>query len=72
MLDGDFELKLKIEGKNLTATRWSHDEPMGCSFTLRPFMPCDGYSECLALAEDIKEYDGRSLCSSCAQIEGVN
>lgn len=72
MLDADFTLELKLEGKNLTATRWSHDEPTGCSFTVAPFMPCDGYSECLSLAEDIKEYEGRSLCSVCADIEGVN
>ena len=72
MLDADFRLELKIQGKDLTATRWSHDEPMGCSFTLKPFMPCDGFSECLALAEDIKEYDDRMLCSVCAGIEGVN
>jgi hypothetical protein len=71
-LDADFTLKLKLEGKNLTATRWSHDEPMGCSFTVAPFMPCDGYAECLALEEDIKQYEGRSLCSVCADIEGVN
>jgi hypothetical protein len=71
MLDGDFRLELKLEGKNLTARRWSHDEPTGCSFTLEPFMPCDGYSECLALAENIKEYEGRSLCNVCAEIEGV-
>jgi hypothetical protein len=71
MLDADFRLELKLEGKTLTAKRWSHDEPMGCSFKLAPFMPCDGYSECLALAEDIKEYEGRSLCSVCADIEGV-
>lgn len=71
MLDADFRLELKLEGQNLTATRWSHDEPTGCSFTVAPFMPCDGYSECLALAENIKEYEGRSLCNVCAEIEGV-
>lgn len=71
-LDSQFELRLTLDGNQLTAIRYSHDEPTGASFTVAPFMPCDGYSECLALAEDIKEYDGRHLCGICADIEGLN
>ena len=29
----DYRIEFKLNGKELTATRWSHDEPMGASFT---------------------------------------
>jgi len=34
---GDFRLEFKLEGETLTAVRYSHDEPMGCSFTFAPY-----------------------------------
>jgi hypothetical protein len=75
MLDADFRLELKLEGKELTAKRWSHDEPMGCSFRVKAFTPCDGWSECYAVGEDLKEYeeyDNRVFCEFHADIESVN
>jgi hypothetical protein len=71
MLNGDFTITLKLEGGNLTATRSSHDEPTGCSFTVSAFMPCDGSSECMAI-DGLGNYDGRVLCGSCAEWEGEN
>ena len=29
----DYRIEFKLDGKELTAKRWSHDEPMGASFT---------------------------------------
>ena len=75
MLNADFRLELKLERKDLTAKRWSHDEPMGCSFMLQPFTPCDGYSDCETPPEYLKqyeEYDGRVFCEFHADIESVN
>jgi hypothetical protein len=75
MLNADFRLELKIQGKDLTAKRWSHDEPMGCSFRLTAFTPCDGYSECEAPPEylrEYEEYDNRVFCEFHADIESVN
>lgn len=71
MLNGDFTIDLKLEGGNLTARRSSHDEPTGCSFTVSAFMPCQGSSECMA-KDGLGNYDGRVLCGSCAQWEGMN
>lgn len=70
-LDADFTLTLTLDNRQLTATRSSHDE-LRASFTVEPFIPCDGWSGCMALAENIKEYEGRNLCGICADIEGVN
>jgi hypothetical protein len=36
-LRGDFRIELQLEGETLTARRYSHDEPMGCSFTFKPY-----------------------------------
>jgi hypothetical protein len=33
---GDFRITFTLEGKELTATRSSHDEPTGASFTFTP------------------------------------
>lgn len=33
---GDFRLEFRLVGAELTATRYSHDEPVGCSFTFTP------------------------------------
>ena len=30
---GDYRIQFRLDDKELTATRWSHDEPMGASFT---------------------------------------
>lgn len=71
MLDGDFTITLKLEGGNLTARRSSHDEPTGCSFTVSAFMACDGSRDCMA-KDGLGNYDGRVLCGSCAEWEGMN
>lgn len=34
---GDFRLEFVLEGETLTAVRYSHDEPMGCSFSFKPY-----------------------------------
>ena len=34
---GDFRLEFKLEGETLTAVRYSHDEPVGCSFAFKPY-----------------------------------
>ena len=70
-LNGDFTITLKLKGGNLIATRSSHDEPTGCSFTVSAFMPCQGSSECMA-RDGLGNYDGRVLCGSCAEWEGEN
>jgi hypothetical protein len=36
-INGDFRIELQLEGETLTARRYSHDEPMGCSFTFAPY-----------------------------------
>lgn len=36
-LKGDFRIELQLEGETLTAVRYSHDEPMGCSFSFKPY-----------------------------------
>ena len=36
-LRGDFRIELQLEGETLTARRYSHDEPMGCSFSFKPY-----------------------------------
>ena len=33
---GDWSLNYKLEGNSLTITRYSHDEPTGASFTIKP------------------------------------
>jgi len=33
---GDFRLEFRLVGAELTATRYSHDEPVGCSFAFTP------------------------------------
>jgi hypothetical protein len=35
-LSGDWTLRYVLEGDSLTVTRYSHDEPMGASFTITP------------------------------------
>jgi len=35
-INGDFRLTFTLEGETLTATRHSHDEPTGCSFSFTP------------------------------------
>ena len=37
MIRGDFTITFTLEGETLTATRHSHDEPTGCSFTFDPY-----------------------------------
>lgn len=71
MLDGDFNIDLTLTGKELTARRSSHDEPMGASFTIQPLETCAGWSECVAF-EDLKELDGQKFCPWCLDIELAN
>ena len=35
-INGDYTLKMKLEGKNFTVIRYSHDEPTGATFTIEP------------------------------------
>lgn len=70
-LNGDFTLDLELIGKQLTARRASHDEPMGASFIIEPLETCQGWGECLAF-EDLKELDGQQFCPWCLDIELAN
>jgi hypothetical protein len=35
-INGEYTLKMKLEGKNFTVVRYSHDEPTGATFTIQP------------------------------------
>jgi hypothetical protein len=70
MLNADFTLTLKLEGNTCQVTRTSHDE-LGASFTLEPFAPCQGWSECQAV-DDLKELDGVKYCAWCLDLELAN
>jgi hypothetical protein len=71
MLNGDFTITLKLAGKNLTARRASHDEPMGANFTITPALVCQGWRECEAI-EEFKELDGQMFCPWCLDLELAN
>jgi hypothetical protein len=71
MLDGEFTLKMQLQGNTCTIKRYSHDEPMGASFILEGFEPCQGWSECEAV-DDLKELDGVKYCAWCLDIELAN
>ena len=47
-INGEYRLKFLIEGESFTVQRYSHDEPMGASFTIKPTPTC---VECLYAAE---------------------
>jgi hypothetical protein len=70
-INGEFILKLSLEGKELTARRSSHDEPTGASFVLRPVNVCQGYSECLT-TDSLTEFEGANFCAWCLDIELAN
>lgn len=40
-INGDFRVVITLDGETLTAVRYSHDEPMGCSFTFEPYAEQD-------------------------------
>jgi hypothetical protein len=41
-LDGDFRIEWYLEGNELTARRWSHDEPTGTGlFTFTHYLECE-------------------------------
>jgi hypothetical protein len=71
MLDGDFTLNMQLEGNTCKIGRYSHDEPTGASFTLEPFAPCQGWSDCQAV-ENLQELDGVKYCAWCLDIELAN
>jgi hypothetical protein len=70
MLNADFTLTLKLEGNTCKITRTSHDE-LGATFTLEPFAPCQGWSQCEAV-EGLQEYDGVTYCAWCYDLEQAN
>jgi hypothetical protein len=35
-INGEYTLKMKLEGENFTVVRYSHDEPTGATFTIEP------------------------------------
>lgn len=39
-INGDYRLEFVVEGKDFTAKRYSHDEPTGASFTIKPTPIC--------------------------------
>jgi hypothetical protein len=71
MLNGDFTITLELTGKDLTARRASHDEPMGASFTITPAKVCQGWNECLAI-DNLQELDGAKFCAWCLDLELAN
>ena len=45
-LNGDFRIEWKLTGKELTARRWSHDEPVGTgTFTFTHYKGCEKCDE---------------------------
>jgi hypothetical protein len=45
-LNGDFRIEWYLEGNDLTARRWSHDEPVGTGlFTFTTYKGCDKCGE---------------------------
>lgn len=70
MLDGDFTIDLHLKGKELTARRGSHDEPMGASFVFSSLEVCQGWDECEDL--DLTDLDGVKYCAWHKDIELAN
>jgi hypothetical protein len=63
-LNGDFKIEWYLEGNDLTAKRWSHDEPTGTGlFTFTHFKDCDKCGEPI-LADVHKEELG--MCVDCS------
>jgi hypothetical protein len=63
-LNGDFKIEWYLEGNDLTARRWSHDEPTGTGlFTFTHFKDCDKCGEPI-LADVHKEELG--MCVECS------
>jgi hypothetical protein len=70
-LNGDFTLEMELNGDILTVARYSHDEPMGASFTIEPVTVCQGWSGCEAI-DELQDIDGVPFCKWCAEIEEAN
>lgn len=71
MINGEFIIRLTLEGKQLTARRSSHDEPTGASLEILPVDVCQGWSECLDI-ENLQELDGAKFCAWCLDLEIAN
>ena len=54
-INGEYRLEFVVEGKDFTVVRYSHDEPMGARFTIKPTPIC---GDCL-YAVDLCECRGR-------------
>lgn len=62
--NADWRVRFELEGPNMTARRWSHDEPMGsATFTLAPVAVCEICGDDAELAVTLE--DGVTRCESC-------
>lgn len=72
-LNGEFRIVFTLtpDNKELTARRYSHDEPMGTgliTFTRSPFTRC---AYCGDPAE-CSQLDGQEICQHCKEWKGIN
>ena len=63
-LNGDFRIEWYLNGNELTARRWSHDEPVGTGlFTFTAYKPCDKCGE--PVDKDIHKEE-LGMCVECS------
>jgi len=63
-LNGDFRIEWYLEGNELTARRWSHDEPVGTGlFTFEIYKGCDKCGE--PVVKDIHAEE-LGMCIECS------
>jgi hypothetical protein len=63
-LDGDFRIEWYLEGNELTARRWSHDEPTGTGlFTFTHYLECEKCS--VPVKADIHKEE-LGMCVECS------
>jgi hypothetical protein len=63
-LDGDFKVEWYLENNELTARRWSHDEPVGTGlFTFTVYRSCDKCGEPIEKDIHIEEM---GMCVDCS------
>ena len=60
-LDGDFRIELTLEGCDLIAHRYSHDEPMGATLYFEPVLVC-GVAECEVSEGLVTDTQGMPVC----------
>lgn len=73
MLNGDFTIEfwLSSDDKELTARRYSHDEPMGTGLLTFTKVDVCQYSGCESM-ENLKDYKGDKYCEFCYEIAELN